>query len=99
MSDTGDDQVAAIGRTDSDESLILMTSPLPEAIRFVQETPGDLFDAPNGAALIRENPSFGDSLFYLESPLTYLTIKMHAIARASGVQVLPVHFVSGSVNH
>ncbi|KGO74883.1 Appr-1-p processing [Penicillium italicum] len=52
MSDTGDNQVAAIGRTDSDESLILMTSPLPEAVSFIQETPGDLFDAPNGAALI-----------------------------------------------
>ncbi|KAJ5488417.1 Appr-1-p processing [Penicillium expansum] len=52
MSDTGEDQVAAIGRTDSDESLILMTSSLPAAVSFVQETPGDLFDAPNGAALI-----------------------------------------------
>ncbi|KGO39501.1 Appr-1-p processing [Penicillium expansum] len=52
MSDAGEDQVAAIGRTDSDESLILMTSSLPAVVSFVQETPGDLFDAPNGAALI-----------------------------------------------
>ncbi|KAJ5207616.1 hypothetical protein N7449_001995 [Penicillium cf. viridicatum] len=51
MSDTGDTQVVAIDRTDSDESLVLMTSSLP-AVSFVQETPGDLFDAPNGAALI-----------------------------------------------
>lgn len=70
MSDAGEDQVAAIGRTDSDESLILMTSSLPAVVSFVQETPGDLFDAPNGAALIRENPSLSDSLFYLESSLT-----------------------------
>lgn len=62
MSDTGD-QVAATDRTDSDESLILMTSSLPAA-SFVQETPGDLFDAPNGAALIRENPTFSDCLFF-----------------------------------
>ncbi|KAJ5970209.1 uncharacterized protein N7479_000127 [Penicillium vulpinum] len=52
MSDTGDDQVAAMDRTDSDDSLVLMTSSLPAAVDFVQETPGDLFDAPNGAALI-----------------------------------------------
>ncbi|CAG8908629.1 unnamed protein product [Penicillium egyptiacum] len=52
MSDAGDNQVAAISRTDSDESLILVTSSLPAAVNFVQETPGDLFDAPNGAALI-----------------------------------------------
>ncbi|CAI7600047.1 unnamed protein product [Penicillium glandicola] len=51
MSDTGDNQVAAVG-TDSDESLILMTSSLSTAVSFVQETPGDLFDAPNGGALI-----------------------------------------------
>lgn len=66
MSDTGDNQAATIGRTDSDESLILMTSSLPVTVNFVQETPGDLFDAPNGAALIRGNPSFSDPLFYLE---------------------------------
>ncbi|QQK42185.1 Appr-1-p processing [Penicillium digitatum] len=29
-----------------------MTSSFPVAVSFVQETPGDLFDAPNGAALI-----------------------------------------------
>ncbi|KAJ6137112.1 Appr-1-p processing [Penicillium samsonianum] len=52
MSDTGDNQAATIDRTDSDESLILMTSSLPVTVNFVQETPGDLFDAPNGAALI-----------------------------------------------
>ncbi|KAJ5382226.1 hypothetical protein N7517_000137 [Penicillium concentricum] len=52
MSDAGDNQGAAIDRTDSDESLILMTSSSPAAANFVQETPGDLFDAPNGAALI-----------------------------------------------
>lgn len=63
MSDAGDNQVAAIDHTDSDESLVLMTSSLP-AVSFVQETPGDLFDAPNGAALIRENPSFSDCLFF-----------------------------------
>lgn len=55
MSDAGDNQVAAIDHTDSDESLVLMTSSLPD-VNFVRETPGDLFDAPNGAALIRENP-------------------------------------------
>jgi hypothetical protein len=65
MSDTDDDQVAAFGRTDSDESLVLMTSALPSNVNSVQETPGDLFDAPNGAALIRESPSFSDSVFYL----------------------------------
>lgn len=63
MSDAGDNQVAAIDHTDSDESLVLMTSSLP-AVSFVQETPGDLFDAPNGTALIRENPSFSDCLFF-----------------------------------
>lgn len=55
MSDTGDKEAATIDRTDSDESLVLMTSSLPD-VNFVRETPGDLFDAPNGAALIRENP-------------------------------------------
>ncbi|KAJ5158059.1 uncharacterized protein N7500_007710 [Penicillium coprophilum] len=52
MSDASDDQAAAIEHTDSDESLILMTSSPPAVADFVQETPGDLFDAPNGAALI-----------------------------------------------
>ncbi|CAG8013670.1 unnamed protein product [Penicillium nalgiovense] len=52
MSDTDDDQIAAFGRTESDESLVLMTSALPSNVNSVQETPGDLFDSPNGAALI-----------------------------------------------
>jgi hypothetical protein len=65
MSDTDDDQVAAFGRTDSDESLVLMTSVLASNVNSVQETPGDLFDAPNGAALIRGGPSFSDPIFYL----------------------------------
>ena len=62
MSDAGDNQISTIDRTNSDESLVLMTSPLP-TVNFVQETPGDLFDAPNGAALIRENLSFSNSCF------------------------------------
>lgn len=65
MSDTDDDQIAAFGRTESDESLVLMTSALPSNVNSVQETPGDLFDSPNGAALIRGNPSFSDPLFHL----------------------------------
>ncbi|CDM38007.1 hypothetical protein DTO013E5_8236 [Penicillium roqueforti] len=52
MSDSDENQATAIERADSDESLILMTSSLPAVISFVQETPGNLFDAPNGAALI-----------------------------------------------
>ncbi|KAJ5493681.1 hypothetical protein N7463_009768 [Penicillium fimorum] len=52
MSDSGNNQGVVIDRTGSDESLILMTSSSPAAANFVQETPGDMFDAPNGAALI-----------------------------------------------
>jgi hypothetical protein len=63
MSDPGDDQISTIDRTNSDESLVLMTSSLP-TVNFVQETPGDLFDAPNGAALIRENLLFSNSCFW-----------------------------------
>lgn len=63
MSDSDENQAAAIERTDSDESLILMTSSLPAVVNFVQETPGNLFDAPNGAALIRGNPLLGTLYF------------------------------------
>ncbi|KAJ5826610.1 hypothetical protein N7447_003373 [Penicillium robsamsonii] len=52
MSDSGDNQGVVIDHTDSDESLILMTSSSPTAPNLVQENPGDLFNAPNGAALI-----------------------------------------------
>lgn len=54
MSDTRANRAVAIGRTDSNDSLILMTSPQPAEMSFIRESPGDLFDAPNGAALIRE---------------------------------------------
>ncbi|KAJ5458662.1 hypothetical protein N7475_010050 [Penicillium sp. IBT 31633x] len=52
MSDTRANRAVAIGRTDSNDSLILMTSPQPAEMSFIRESPGDLFDAPNGAALI-----------------------------------------------
>lgn len=63
MSDSDENQATAIERADSDESLILMTSSLPAVISFVQETPGNLFDAPNGAALIRGSPLLGTLYF------------------------------------
>lgn len=53
MADNREHQVAAIGRTDSNDSIILMTSSEPAVVGIVREGPGDLFDAPNGAALIR----------------------------------------------
>ncbi|KAJ5131405.1 Appr-1-p processing [Penicillium bovifimosum] len=43
---------SAHGHRDSDDSIILLTSPGRSYAAFVHETPGDLFDAPNGAALI-----------------------------------------------
>ncbi|KAJ5188086.1 Appr-1-p processing [Penicillium cf. griseofulvum] len=84
MSDAGDDQISATDRTDSDESLILMTSPLP-AINFVQETPGDLFDAPNGAALIHACNCQGvwgagiARAFYERYPAAYKIYRNHCL--------------------
>ncbi|KAJ5779989.1 Appr-1-p processing [Penicillium paradoxum] len=52
MAGTRDDKVTAIGRTDSNDSIILMTSSESATMELIRESPGDLFDAPNGAALI-----------------------------------------------
>jgi hypothetical protein len=57
MSDNRGDHLH--GRQESTDSIIVKTSSGPTWKALVHETPGDLFDAPNGTALIREGSSYG----------------------------------------